>query len=433
MAQKINRLSPTKVNRAKAGMHPDGGGLYLQVSESRTTEGQLNKSWLFRWADRAPGDHYGKDRQMGLGSLKTYGLVEARAEAARCRRLLDAGEDPIVERDARRAAKRQAAAAASRTFEVASLAYMTNHEAGWRNAVHRKQWGQTLRDHVYPTLAKVPVNEVTTDHVLKILSPIWTTKPETAARVRARIERVLDFEKANKNRSGENPAAWAILKHLLPARSKVRKGGKHPALPWEQIPQFMRELRAMPGIVPHALEFAILTAARAGEVRCMVWAEVVSDVWTVPAGRMKAGIEHRVPLSPRARAILDDMHLVRLGDHVFVGDLGDQAPAESALRAVLRRMNEARGKSRRALWTDPKQGHREVSVHGFRSSFRDWVQEATNFPDWLAEAALAHASGDKVERAYKRGDALAKRRKLMEAWAAYCSGEEDARPSLAAE
>jgi integrase len=300
---------------------------------------------------------------------------------------------------------------------------MAAHEAGWRNAKHRWQWTATLSTFAYPVIGKLPVGAIDTPLIMKILTPIWATKNETASRLRGRIEKILDWAKVAGYRSGENPARWGgNLEHLLAARKKVRKGGQQPALPWVEIPEFMRELRALPGIAPRALEFAILTAARSGEVRGMVWAEISGDVWTVPGKRMKGGVEHRVPLTARAKAILAGMEMSRLGDTVFPGDDGDEAMSDMTLTAVIRRMNDARGKSSRPLWLDPKQGGRVVVPHGFRSSFRDWVQEATDFADWMAEAALAHASGDKVEAAYKRGDALAKRRKLMEAWAAYCEG-----------
>jgi integrase len=417
MAKQIQRLTAAAVKSAKAGLHPDGGGLYLQVTPSRTAEGQLNKSWLFRFVMG------GRERQMGLGSLKTYGLADAREQARKCRQMVVEGQDPIAERDARKVAKQKAESTTSPTFERCAINYMAAHEAGWRNAKHRYQWTATLRTYAFPVIGRTPIDAVGTDDILKILTPIWATKNETASRLRGRIETILDAAKVARHRTGENPARWqGHLEHLLAARKSVRKGGRQAALPWADIPEFMRELRAMPGIAPRALEFAILTASRSGEVRGMPWSEVAGDVWVIPASRMKGGAEHRVALPGLARAILAEMEMTRLGDLVFPGDGGDEPLSDMTLTAVVRRMNEARGKSRRPPWTDPKQGGRTVVVHGFRSSFRDWVQEATDFPDWLAEAALAHASGDKVEAAYKRGDALKKRRRLMEAWAQYCAG-----------
>jgi integrase len=360
---------------------------------------------------------------MGLGSFKTFGLADARAAARVCRQQIASGEDPIKVRDAKEASKQKAVAANSRTFEVCAREYMATHEAGWRSAKTRYKWTATLKTFAYPFIGRMPVDSITTDDVMKILSPIWATKNETASKLRARIAKILDAAKVAGHRSGENPARWdGHLEHLLPPRKKVRKGQKQPALPWEEIPEFMRELRALPGIAPRALEFAILTAARSGEVRGMPWSEVTGDVWTVSGERMKGGAEHWAPLVPRAKAILAGMEMMRLGEIVFSGDGGDEPLSDMTLTAVIRRLNEARGKSARPLWIDPKQSGRTVVPHGFRSSFRDWVREATDFADWLAEAALAHASGDKVEAAYKRGDALAKRRKLMEAWAAYCEG-----------
>jgi integrase len=400
-------------------MHPDGGGLYLQVTAGK--DGQLNKSWLFRYVFAK------RERQMGLGSLNTIGLSDAREEAERWRKVLKVGKDPIEVRDAGKEAEKtaeQVKAAKSVTFEWCALEYMKAHEAGWRNAKHRQQWTNTLATYAYPIIGQLPVHDVETGLVMKILTPIWTEKNETASRVRGRIETILDWAKVNGHRSGENPARWqGHLNHLLPARSKVHKAEHHPALPWEQIPEFIAELRAQEGLAAKALEFTILTAARSGESRGMPWEGEINatdKLWTVPAGRMKREREHRVPLTAPALAIIDYMREVRQNDYVFPGDRADDPLSDMALTEVIRRMNEARTKVGLPRWVDPKQGGREVVPHGFRSSFDDWIAEATDFPDWLADAALAHAKGDKVEAAYKRGDALAKRRKMMEAWAEYC-------------
>jgi integrase len=400
-------------------MHPDGGGLYLQVTEGKKA-GTLNKSWLFRF--RQGG---GRERQMGLGSLKTIGLSEARDEAERCRKLLKEGSDPIAVRNAERAAKR-VEAAKSVTFEWCATEYMKTHEAGWRNAKHRQQWHSTLTTYVYPVIGKLPVQDIDTGLVTKILTPIWTEKNETASRVRGRIETILDWARVDGHRTGENPARWkGHLSHRLPAPSKVRTEEHQPALPWEQIPAFMAELRRQEGIAAKALEFVILTAARSGEARETPWEGEINTadkVWIVPAPRMKLKREHRVPLTEPALAIIAYMREVRQNDYIFPGDKPDDPLSDMALTQLIRRMNQARRKAGLPLWVDPKQRNRDVVPHGFRSSFRDWVDEDTVFADWLAEAALAHAKGDKVEAAYKRGDALKKRRRLMEAWAQHCAG-----------
>jgi integrase len=304
---------------------------------------------------------------------------------------------------------------------------MAAHEAGWRNAKHRQQWTNTLTTYAYPVIGKLPVDVIDTGMVMQILQPIWNEKNETASRVRGRIEKILDWARVNGHRSGENPARWqGHLSHLLAARGKVHKVENHPALPWEQIPEFMAQLRSQEGLAAKALEFTILTAARSGETRGLPWEgelDISRKLWTVPANRMKREREHRVPLTDQALAIVEYMREVRQNDYVFPGDQADEPLSDMALTEVIRRMNEARAKAGLPLWVDPKQGNREAVPHGFRSSFDDWVGEDTDFPDWLADAALAHAKGDKVEAAYKRGDALKKRRRLMEAWAQHCAGK----------
>src|SRR5215467_10435199 len=263
-------------------MHADGGGLYLQVTAGKE-QGKFNRSWLFRYKLAR------RERQMGLGAQKTISLKEAREEAERCRKLLKEGKDPIVVRDAM---------AKSVTFEWCATQYMKAHEAGWRNAKHRQQWHNTLSTYAYPAIGKLPVSAIDTDSMMKILTPIWADKNETASRVRGRIEKILDWAKVNKHRSGDNPARWlGHLNHLLPPRSRVHKVEHHPALPYEQIPDFMADLRAQEGLAAKALEFTILTAARSGESRGIPWeGEIVGDLWTVPARRMKGEREHRVPL-----------------------------------------------------------------------------------------------------------------------------------------
>jgi integrase len=414
----MQRLSSAAVRNAKPGWHADGGGLYLQVTTGK--DGHINRSWVFCYVLNK------RERQMGLGSLNTIGLSQAREEAGRWRGVLKDGKDPIEVRDAERQARQQQSmpAPAVVTFARCSTLYMAAHEAGWRNEKHRQQWHNTLATYAYPVIGALPVDAVDTGHIMQILTPVGIDKNETASRVRGRIAKILDWAKVQKYRTGENPARWAgHLEHLLPARAKVHKVANHPALPWEQMPEFMRELRQQEGLAAKCLEFTILTAARSGESRGLPWeGEINGDVWTVPAARMKREREHRVPLTAPALAVLEYVRQVRQNGYVFPGDDPGAPLSDMSLTAVIRRMNEAREKTGTPKWIDPRQSGREVVPHGFRSSFRDWVDEATPYADWLAEAALAHAKGDKVEAAYKRGDALEKRRKLMVAWADYCGG-----------
>jgi integrase len=420
----LNRLSPAHVQHAKVGLHHDGGGLYLQVVESKGKEpGKLAKSWVFKYRSGK------RIREMGLGSLKVIGLKDAREKAAYWRKVRQEGKDPIearnAERDAERA-KQQTEKTIAPTFERCAIAYMAAHEAGWKNAKHRQQWTNTLTTYAYPVIGNTPVDAIDIGMIQKILDPIWTEINETASRVRGRIEKILNWAKVQGYRTGENPARWqGHLEFLLAKRSKIHKVENHPALPWEQIPEFMAELRRQEGIAARALEFAILTAARSGETRGLPWEgelDLVRKVWTVPPARMKREREHRMPLTASVIAIIDYMREVRQNSFVFPGDQADEPLSDMALTETVRRMNEARAKAGKPLWVDPKQGNREVVPHGFRSSFRDWVDEETAFADWIAEAALAHKRGDDTERAYKRGDALNKRRKLMEAWAQHCAG-----------
>jgi integrase len=285
------------------------------------------------------------------------------------------------------------------TFGEAADALIESMASSWRNEKHRRQWKMTLTVYCEPLRSK-SVAEVGTEDVLKVLQPLWKTKPETASRLRGRIERVFDFARARGQRTGENPARWrGHLDAILPRRAKLTRG-HHKAMPFDEVPAFMAALREREGVAPRALEFTILTAARSGEVLGARWDEVNLEacVWTVPAARMKAGREHRVPLSAPAVEILRQMEHKRLGEYVFPGMRSGRPLSVMALEMVLRRMKV------------------DVTVHGFRSAFRDWAGERTHFPREVAEAALAHLVGDAVERAYRRGDALEKRRKLMDAW-----------------
>jgi integrase len=399
MARAIGRLTALKIEKAKEpGMYADGGGLYLRV----TPEGARN--WVLRFMlDRRP-------RWMGLGPLKLYGLAEARAKALDARRKRHEGIDPI---DARRVerARKQLDAAKAITFKQCAEAYINAHRAGWRNDKHAAQWPATLEKYAYPVLGALPVQAVDTGLVLKVLEPIWTEKPETASRLRGRIESTLDFAKVRGYRDGENPARWrGHLAKLLPARSKVREVEHHAALPYAELPAFLVSLREQEGIAARALEFLILTATRTGEVIGARWNEIdlLGKTWTVPAERMKAHREQRVPLSTRTLAILQDMHGLRSGDDpkafVFPGAKSGKPLSNMAFLMLLRRM-----------------GRGDLTAHGFRSTFRDWAAERTNFPSEVAEMALAHVVGNKVEAAYRRGDLFEKRRRLMGAWADFLS------------
>jgi len=375
--------------------HGDGGGLWLQVTPG-------GASWVFRYRVN------GRLREMGLGSLATIGLADARDKARKARQQRLDGLDPIEERKASRLAARLADAKAM-TFRQCAEAYIAANRAGWRNPKHAAQWPATLGSYVYPIMGEMPVQAVDTGLVMKAIEPIWNVKPETASRVRGRIETVLDWAKARGYRDGENPARWkGPIENLLPARSKVRRVEHHPALPYGELPAFMAELREQEGVGASALEFAILTAARTGEAIGATWAEIDLEgrLWIVPAERMKkAGKEHHVPLSEAALAVLRGMAAIREGEHVFPGGRAGRLISNMAMLMLLRRM-----------------GRSDLTAHGFRSSFSDWSAECTNFPAEVREMALAHAVGDRVEAAYRRGDLFDKRRQLAEAWARFCDG-----------
>jgi integrase len=378
-----------------AGMHGDGAGLYLQVTAT-------GRSWIFRYPLA------GRRREMGLGSLDNVGLAAARQAAQDARSVLAGGQDPIEARKASRAAQRSAEAQAV-TFEEAAEAYIAANEAAWRNPKHRAQWRATLKAYAFPVLGKLAVGAIDTGLVLKVLEPIWQKKPETASRVRGRIETVLAAATARGQRTGPNPAQWRNhLDQLLPARSKVRRVRHQPALPYPQVPALMKQLAGLnrQSVSVSALRFCILTAARTGEVIGMQWPEVdrKARLWTVPGERMKAGREHRVPLSPAAAAIVERMAKVRVSAYVFPGWREKQPLSDMAMLECLRGLRPG------------------FTVHGFRSSFRDWAAERTSFPNIVAEAALAHVVADKTEAAYRRGELLDKRRKLMDAWARFCTG-----------
>jgi integrase len=402
MARNLHRLSPAAVKNAKPGMHCDGGGLYLQAVTG--ANGDIRKSWLFRFAEA------GREHQMGLGPLDVVSLAQAREKAAECRRLRQEGIDPIEARNAQRASA-AAENAKAMTFDQCAERYIAAHRAGWRNPKHAAQWGSTLATYVAPVFGKLSVRAIDVGLVTKALEPIWATKPETASRVRGRIEAVLDWAAARGLRDADNPARWkGRLDKLLPRRSKVRAVAHHAALAFPEIGAFMRDLRDRDGgVAARALEFLILTVARTGEVLGAQWPEIdlKAKVWVVPPDRMKGGREHRVPLSDAAVTLLQSMAKIRENDFVFPG--GRRAMlSDMALLMLLRRM-----------------GHGEITAHGFRSTFRDWAAERTNFPNEVVEMALAHAVGSKVEAAYRRSDLFDKRRRLMAAWAAFCGRVDD--------
>jgi integrase len=404
MARAVERLTAIKVERfknaesPKPGMYADGGGLYLRV----TPEGARN--WVLRYMlNRKP-------RWMGLGPLALYGLQDARAKALDARRQRHDGIDPIEARRAERARQRLDAAKAI-TFKQCGEAYVTAHRAGWRNEKHAAQWSATLAAYAYPVIGGLPVQGVDTGLVLKVLEPIWTAKPETASRLRGRLESILDFARARGYRDGENPARWrGHLDKLLPARSKVRAIEHHAALPYPELSAFLIALRAQEGIAANALEFLILTAARTGEVIGARWNEIdfLDKTWTVPAARMKARREHRVPLSPRALSILTEMQATREGDDdnafVFPGRKAGTPLSNMAFLMLLRRMARA-----------------DLTAHGFRATFKTWASERTSFQNEIVETSLAHVIGGKVEQAYMRGDLFEKRRRLMQQWGTFCT------------
>jgi integrase len=400
MARTIGKLTARKVVKVvkakQPGMYGDGGGLYLRV----TPDGA--KNWVFRFMLN------GRARWMGLGALHTVSLAKARERAGEHRLRRHDGIDPIEARRAERLKARLEAAKAI-TFKECAENYIKAHRAGWRNDKHAAQWEATLAKYAEPIIGKLSVQAIDTGFVLKVLEPIWTTTPETAVRLRGRIESILDWAKVRGYRTGENPAKWkGHLDHLLPARGKVRKVEHHAALPYSELPGFLESLRDQEGIGARALEFTILTAARTGETIFARWNEIdqLEKVWTVPAARMKAGKEHRVPLSARALAILEEMQAHRHADDgfVFPGGKPGKSLSNMAFLMLLRRMKRD-----------------DLTAHGFRATFKTWASERTGFQNEIVEAALAHVVGSKVEQAYRRGDMFEKRRRLMQQWGTFCT------------
>ena len=395
MPKKAKDLSALEVSRLTApGHHAVGGvaGLYLYVLDTGA------RSWVLR---TMVGE---KRRHMGLGGYPDVPLAQAREKARAAKAEVSQGTDPIAQRVAL-ASQLKAQQATQKTFEEAAKAYMEAHEKAWKNPKHRAQWGSTLKTYAYPHIGSLLVKDIDQEHVMKVLEPIWATKTETATRLRGRIESVLDWATTRKYRSGENPARWkGHLDNLLPAPSDIQKVESHRAVDYNDMAQFMAALRAREGLAARALEFAILCASRSGEVRGALWSEINREkaIWTIPAERMKAGKEHRVPLSTPAVKLLEGLPRADNSDLVFAG-ADDKPLSDMALTAVMRRMEV------------------DAVPHGFRSTFRDWVGDCTNHPRDVAEFALAHKLSDKVEASYRRSDALEKRRQMMEEWADFCA------------
>lgn len=396
MAQTIGRLSAIKVSKLKdRGYFADGGNLYFRVAPSGA------RGWIFRFGLG------GRTRDMGLGAYPVIGLAAARDLAQKFRALTKEGVDPIERRRADRAAQR-VASAKNLTFDECARTYIQDHEAGWRNAKHRRQWSSTLERYASPVFGKLPVAAIDTGLVMRVLKPVWYTKTETASRLRGRIELVLDWARVRGYRSGENPARWkGSLDQLLPAKTKVRPVKHHAALPYSELGAFMADLRERPDDAAQALEFTILTAARTNETIGAQRVEIDKreKAWNVPGSRMKGGRDHRAPLSKRALAILETNGATRTGgDFIFEGRKPGRPLSNMAMLNLLERMGRA-----------------DLTVHGFRSTFRDWAAELTNFQNEVVEMALAHIVDNKTEAAYRRGDLFDKRRRLMDAWADYCA------------
>lgn len=394
MPKRISEMSALAVSRLNTpGLHFVGGvsGLALQVLPKG------GRSWILRIHIE------GKRREMGLGAFPDVTLAQARDKARTKRELLDRGIDPIEQRLEERRAN-SATKAANMLFEDAAKAYIAAHESGWRNAKHAQQWTNTLEAYAYPHIGQMMVRNIDLPHVLAVLEPIWKTRTETASRLRGRLESVLDWATARGYRDGLNPARWrGHLDKLLAKPGKIAKTEHHAALPVTAMGAFMADLRKQAGMGAKALEFTILTAARSGEVRGATWDEIdlEAGTWIIPGQRMKAGKEHRVPLCQEAIDLVKALPRFAESDVVFAAPRGGQL-SDMTLTAVLRRMKV------------------DAVPHGFRSTFRDWAAERTNYPRELAEMALAHTIGDKVEAAYRRGDMFEKRRRMMAEWAKFC-------------
>lgn len=397
-SRQLHRLNALKVAKETApGYYGDGGGLYLQISNSGS------RSWIFRFTLAKRG------REMGLGSLSAVSLAEARALASNCRKLLAEGVDPIEARNAERERVTEASPEGL-TFKQAAADFIEAHKAGWKNKKHAQQWENTLATYAYPVIGTKDVSEIDTAMIVRILQPIWSKKAETASRVRGRIESILDAAKALGKRTGENPARWrGHLEQILPKRSRARRVKHHPALPYTQMHDFMPKLRAREAQAARVLHLLILTGVRTSEALLARPEEfdLGKRLWIVPPDRMKMEKELRVPLSEQALEIVREaLKTAPKGGYLFPGQRKGKPLSNMAMLNMLDRM-----------------GYEEITVHGFRSTFRDWVADCTEYPDSLAEMALAHAVESKVEGAYRRGDMLERRRRMMEDWARYCNGQ----------
>jgi integrase len=390
---RLNRLKALDVTRSKlkSGMHADGGGLYLRVATGGS------RQWIFRYRKA------GKLIDMGLGGTVAVGLAEARSKAADARSLLAEGKDPLAKKRDLRASE-VVAKARNLAFETLAQQCIASRKSSWRNTKHAAQWTSTLKTYAFPMIGRLSVSEVAVGDVLKVLEPIWTTKTETASRVRQRIETVLDYARARGYRQGDNPARWrGHLAQILPARSRVVRVKHQPALPYAEVPNLVARLRKQEGVAAQALQFLIFTAARSSEVTGASWSEIdlKTATWTVPPTRVKSGRAHRVPL---CKQVMDILTALTHRKGIVFQNAKEIGLSSGAFRALLDRMDIE-----------------DVVPHGFRSSFRDWAAERTNYPREVAEAALAHVTGDKVEAAYRRSDLFEKRRRLMTEWANFCS------------
>lgn len=396
MARAIHKLTDKQAKAAKdRGRLSDGGGLYLRVTPSPDS---ISRAWSFMWTPKG-----GKRKEIGIGPFPAISLSDAREIAATYRAIVAKGGDPSAERGKENI----------KTFADCAAELIAAKSREWSNAKHRYQWEQTLGDSYCKAIRTRPVAEVNLADVLAVLRPVWNEKPETASRLRARIEKVLSYAKAHGYRNGDNPAIWrGNLDAILPKRKKRETVKHHAAMAYADVPAFVTQLAARNAIAADALRLVILTAARTGEVINASWDEIDFDarVWTVPAKRMKMRREHAVPLTNEALAILRPLFEARVSQWIFPGTSPKRPLSNMAMNQLLKRMDRD-----------------SITVHGFRSSFRDWAGDETNFPREIAEGCLAHAVGDETERAYRRRDAIEKRRKLLEAWAQFCAGQSSAK------